>query len=127
VKTELAAFLWVLGDRIQLQQLLLNLILNAIEAMSTITDRPRKLLIKSAELPDGVLIQIQDSGKGLSSELANRIFEPYFTTKSQGIGMGLSISRSIVEAHGGRLWAVPGSPYGATFQIILQRAESPHD
>jgi PAS domain S-box-containing protein len=127
VKTELAAFLWVLGDRIQLQQLLLNLILNAIEAMSTITDRPRKLLIKSAELPDGVLIQIQDSGKGLSSELANRIFEPYFTTKSQGIGMGLSISRSIVEAHGGRLWAVPGSPYGATFQFILQRAESPHD
>jgi PAS domain S-box-containing protein len=127
VKTELAAFLWVLGDRIQLQQLLLNLILNAIEAMSTITDRPRKLLIKSAEGPDGVLIQIQDSGKGLSSELANRIFEPYFTTKSQGIGMGLSISRSIVEAHGGRLWAVPGSPYGATFQFILQRAESPRD
>lgn len=113
----------VLGDRIQLQQLLLNLIRNCIDAMSAITDRPRKLVIRSALHKDGVLIQVQDSGKGVNPEQADRVFEPFFTTKTHGIGMGLAISRSIVEAHGGRLWATPASPYGAIFQFTLQEAE----
>lgn len=125
VKTELAADVPpVLGDRIQLQQLMMNLIMNGIDAMSTITDRQRELLIKSATDAHGVLLQVQDSGKGLDPDQANRIFEPFFTTKPQGIGMGLSISRSIIEAHGGRLWVVPGSPHGAVFQFTLPKADS---
>jgi len=122
LKTELAADVpAVLGDRVQLQQVLLNLILNAIDAMSTITDRRRELFITSAKHPDGVLIQVRDSGKGLDPEQRGRVFEPFFTTKPQGIGMGLSISRSIVEAHGGRLWAAPGFPHGAVFQLTVPR------
>lgn len=128
VKTELAPELSpVLGDRIQLQQLLLNLIMNGIDAMSAIDDRPRELLIKSEQHADGVLIRLQDSGKGINSEQGHRIFEPFFTTKPQGIGMGLSICRSIVEAHGGQLWVTPGSPYGAVFQFTLQKADNHHD
>jgi PAS domain S-box-containing protein len=123
VKTELAAEVpKMLGDRVQLQQVLLNLVLNAIDAMSTITDRRRELFIKSAMHPDGVLIQVQDSGRGLDPEQADRIFEPFFTTKPEGIGMGLSISRSIVEAHGGRLWATPRFPHGTVFHLILPKA-----
>ncbi|HYU45347.1 MAG TPA: PAS domain S-box protein [Terriglobales bacterium] len=125
VRTKLAADVpTVSGDRVQLQQVILNLIMNGIDAMSTIADRPRDLLIQSSVDPEGVLIQVQDSGRGLDLEQAGRIFEPFFTTKPQGIGMGLSISRSIVEAHGGRLWAAPGSPYGAVFQLILPKADS---
>ena len=117
LQTELAADVPpVLGDRVQLQQVLLNLILNGIDAMSTITDRPRELLIKSAKHPDGVLIQVHDSGKGVDPEQADRIFESFFTTKPEGIGMGLSISRSIVEAHGGRLWFTP-EPTRSDFSI----------
>jgi signal transduction histidine kinase len=108
----------VLGDRVQLQQVLINLLMNGIDAMLTVTDRPRELLIKSARNPDGVLIQVQDSGRGLDPEQGDRIFEPFFTTKPQGIGMGLSISRNIVESHGGRLWAVPVSN-GALSQFTL--------
>ena len=125
-KTKLAAGLpAVLGDRVQLQQVILNLIMNAIDAMTTITDRPRTLLIKSAKDAEGVLIQVQDSGKGLDPEHSDRIFESFFSTKPQGIGIGLSISSSIVEARGGRLWATPGSAQGAVFQLILPHAESP--
>ncbi|MGC2323638.1 MAG: ATP-binding protein, partial [Terriglobales bacterium] len=108
----------VVGDRVQLQQVLFNLVMNAIEAVRTVTDRPKELVIRSAKSADGVLIEVQDSGIGIDPEQADRIFEPFFTTKRQGIGMGLSISRSIVESHGGRLWAVPRS-YGALFQFIL--------
>ena len=123
VRIDLAADLpHVLGDRVQLQQVLINLVINGIEAMRTVTERPRELVIKSAKNPDGVLIQVQDSGKGLDPEQADRIFEPFFTTKPQGIGMGLSISRSIVESHGGRLWTVPGSS-GALFQFTLPTNE----
>ena len=119
LRTDLAANMpRILGDRVQLQQVLINLIMNSIDAMRTITDRPRELLIKSGKNPDGVLIQVQDSGSGLDPEQADRIFAPFFTTKPQGIGMGLSISRSIIESHGGRLWAVPG-PNGALFQFTL--------
>ena len=128
VKTELAIdFPTVLADRVQLQQVILNLIMNGIDAMSTITDRSRELLTLSAMHPEGVLIQVQDSGRGLDPEQAGRIFEPFFTTKPQGIGMGLSISRSIVEAHGGRLWATPGSSHGAVFQLILPKADRSDD
>jgi len=106
------------GDRIQLQQVVLNLILNSIEAMRTVRERPREILIKSETLPDAVLIQVQDSGPGFDPQQADQIFEPFFTTKPEGIGMGLSISRSIVESHGGRLQAVAGSK-GALFEFTL--------
>jgi PAS domain S-box-containing protein len=123
VQTELAADLpAVLGDRVQLQQVMLNLIMNGIEATSGITDRPRALIVRSAKHAEGVLIQVQDSGKGLDPLQADRIFEPFFTTKPEGLGMGLSISRSIVEAHGGGLWATPGAPYGAILQFTLPKA-----
>jgi C4-dicarboxylate-specific signal transduction histidine kinase len=122
-ETELAGEVpYVLGDRVQLQQVVLNLIMNAIDAMTMVTDRQRKVIIRSARRPDGVLIQVQDSGAGLDAELVERVFEPFFTTKPQGIGMGLSIGRSIVEAHGGRLWAMSGSSQGAVFQFILPEA-----
>ncbi len=113
----------VVGDRVQLQQVILNLIMNAIDAMATVTDRPRKLLVKSLRQENGALIQVEDSGKGLDVEHAHRIFEPFFTTKPKGIGMGLSIARSIVEAHGGRLWATPAdSSPGTVFQFTLPEA-----
>ena len=119
LRTELAAKLSrVRGDPVQLQQVLINLIMNSVEAMRGSTEQPRKLLIKSAENADGILVQVQDSGPGIAPEHADRIFEPFFTTKPQGIGMGLSISRSIVESHGGRLWAVAGSS-GALFEFTL--------
>jgi PAS domain S-box-containing protein len=114
----------VLGDRVQLQQVLLNLILNGVDAMSTITDRPRELLIKSAKHPDGALIQVHDSGEGVDPEQADHIFKPFFTTKPQGIGMGLSVGRSIVEAHGGRLWFTPGSSHGVVFQFTVPKADT---
>ncbi len=124
VQTELAPYVPnVLGDRIQLQQVLLNLILNSIDAMNTVTGRPRELLIKSVKHPEGVLIEVHDSGVGVDPERADSIFEPFFTTKSQGIGMGLSISRSIVEAHGGRLWFTPGSSHGTIFQFTVPKAD----
>jgi NO-binding membrane sensor protein with MHYT domain len=126
VQTELAPEVPALhGDRVQLQQVMLNLIMNAIDATAVTTDGPRKLLIKSASVPEGVLVQVQDFGQGVVAREAERIFEPFFTTKPQGIGMGLSISRSIIEAHGGQLWVTPGSPHGAVFQFILPKAKSP--
>jgi PAS domain S-box-containing protein len=112
-----------LGDRIQFRQVMMNLILNAIDAMSINSDQPRVLLIRSAKQQDGVLIQVQDSGLGIDPEHADRIFEPFFTTKPQGIGMGLSLGRSMVESHGGRLWFTPGSPYGAVFQFTVPKAD----
>jgi PAS domain S-box-containing protein len=111
----------VLGDHVQLQQVMLNLIMNAIDAMIAITDRPRTLLIKSAPDAEGVLVEVADSGKGLDPEQASRIFDSFFTTKEEGIGMGLSISRSIVESHGGRLWFTPGPAHGAILHLILPK------
>ena len=108
----------VLGDRVQLQQVLINLFMNGMDAMRTVAGWPRNLSIKSVKHADGVLVQVQDSGIGFDPDLVDRIFEPFFTTKPQGIGMGLSISRSIVESHGGRLWAESGSK-GAIFQFTL--------
>jgi NO-binding membrane sensor protein with MHYT domain len=111
----------VLGDRVQLQQVLINLAMNGIDAMGTVNHGPRDLDIRTARHADGVLIQVQDSGIGLDPDRLDRIFEPLFTTKPQGIGMGLSISRSIVESHGGHLWAESGSP-GALLQFTLPSA-----
>jgi signal transduction histidine kinase len=108
----------VLGDRIQLQQVILNLVMNGIEAMSAVTDRSRDLLIRSRRHePDKVLIAVQDSGIGLKAESLDHLFEAFFTTKPKGMGMGLAISRSIIEAHGGRLWVVPNEGPGATFSL----------
>lgn len=123
VRTELDAGLpTVLGDRMQLQQVLLNLIINAIQSMSAVRDRPRELIIRceSEEAPDeGVLITVQDSGTGFDAGSGERIFDSMFTTKEGGMGMGLSISRSIIAAHGGRIWASPGESAGAIFRIAL--------
>jgi PAS domain S-box-containing protein len=125
VQTDLAPDVpTVFGDRVQLQQVLLNLILNGIDAMRTISNRPRELRIKSAKQPDGVLIQVHDSGDGVNPEQANHIFDPFFTTKLQGIGIGLSVGRSIVEAHGGRLWFTPGPSHGAVFQFTVPKADT---
>jgi PAS domain S-box-containing protein len=112
----------VFGDRTQLQQVILNLIMNAIDAMITIKDRPRILNIRSARDAENVLVEVQDSGRGVDPLLTSRIFDSFFTTKPDGIGMGLSISRSIVEAHGGHLQATPASSPGAVFQLILPKA-----
>ena len=119
LSTELASDLpRVRGDRVQLQQVLINLIMNAIEATSSSPTGRREILIRSAKNPDGVLVQVQDSGPGIEPELADRILEPFFTTKAAGIGMGLSISRSIIESHGGRLGIGPSST-GALFEFTL--------
>jgi len=109
----------VRADRIQLQQVLLNLLTNALDAMDPVTDRPHVLHVRSEHLDDCVLISVQDSGTGIDPEQADRMFRPFFTTKPNGIGLGLSICRSIVEAHGGRLSVSPGDPYGSVFQVML--------
>jgi PAS domain S-box-containing protein len=120
LQTELAQGLPLIrGDRIQLQQVILNLTINAIEAMSDASEGSRELVISTAEKADGVLVAVRDSGPGLSPENLERLFDPFYTTKPDGIGMGLSICRSIIEAHAGRLWAAPNVPQGATFQFTL--------
>jgi C4-dicarboxylate-specific signal transduction histidine kinase len=116
----------VVGDGIQLQQVTLNLLMNGIEAMSGVTDRPRQLVIRSQLQAGGEIhVSVQDSGIGLSPEIMGRLFEPFFTTRSKGIGMGLPTSRSIVEAHGGKLWAESNGSYGAVFQFTLPSADGP--
>ena len=109
----------VLADRVHLQQVLLNLIMNGIEAMAPVTDRPRLLGVQSRIDESGdVLVAVSDCGTGFGLEL-DSVFNPFFTTKANGMGMGLSISRSLVESHGGRLWAAPNSPHGAVFSFTL--------
>jgi PAS domain S-box-containing protein len=110
----------VLGDRVQLQQVVINLVINGIEAMVHVTDRPRRMLLRSHR-DEGrqVLVSVQDSGVGIDPENANRLFNAFYTTKREGMGMGLSISRSIVEAHGGRIWATNNEGSGATIQFAL--------
>jgi C4-dicarboxylate-specific signal transduction histidine kinase len=110
----------VMADRVQIQQVLVNLIMNGIEAMSTIADRERVLIVKSEEVQsDHVLITLQDSGTGIDPAHMDRIFDAFFTTKDRGMGMGLSICRSIVESHGGALWASPHNPHGTSFYLKL--------
>ena len=110
----------ILGDRIQLQQVILNLILNSIEAMAVVHERPRTLVIKSVfSRPNWITVTLQDSGTGIDPTVIDRIFDAFFSTKTNGTGMGLSICRSIIEAHDGELSAIPGIPYGAVFQFKL--------
>ena len=116
------------GDKVQLQQVILNLIMNAIEAMSEVADGPRELLISTASAEaDGLLVTVSDTGSGVSSAGGARIFEAFYTTKPGGLGMGLLICRSIVEAHGGRLWATPNQPRGAVFRMMLPVGENSPD
>jgi len=113
----------VRGDRVQLQQVILNLLINGVEAMSSVEDRPRELLIQSCRQgAGGALVAVRDVGIGLDPQRAEQIFDSFYTTKPKGMGLGLSISRSIIEVHGGRLWAVPNSGYGTTFQFTLPAA-----
>jgi PAS domain S-box-containing protein len=113
----------VLGDRVQLQQVILNLLLNASDAMSGIDDRPRRLTISTArDEGDAVRVVLEDAGLGFDPETADRLFEPFYTTKSSGMGIGLSISRSIIERHQGRIWAERNDGAGATFSFSIPRA-----
>jgi signal transduction histidine kinase len=120
VRTELAADLpQVMGDRVQLQQVLMNLMMNSIDAMKD-AEGMRELILQSRRGEDGqVLISVSDTGVGIPPQQADQIFNAFFTTKPHGTGMGLRISRSIVESHGGRLWAVDNAPRGASFRLTL--------
>jgi len=119
--TELAEDLpLVQADRVQIQQVVLNLIANAIEAMSAASGGPRELSVATGKSDSGdILVSVRDTGPGLAPEAAPRLFDAFYTTKATGLGMGLSICRSIVESHGGRLWASANTPRGAVFQFTL--------
>ena len=121
IRTELAAGLpLVCGDRVQLQQVILNLVMNGIEAMKDVAVRPRELWVRSHVHEAGmVVVAVQDTGIGLAEENLERVFEAFYTTKSEGMGMGLSISRSIIDAHGGQLWPSANDGHGVTFQFTL--------
>ena len=113
----------LLGARVQLQQVALNLIMNAIDAMADVSGRSRELAIRAQRQEfngrEGVLVAVEDTGAGLAQETLEKVFDPFYTTKEHGLGMGLSICRSIIEAHGGRLWATPNAGPGATFEFVL--------
>jgi C4-dicarboxylate-specific signal transduction histidine kinase len=114
----------IFGDRIQLQQVMLNLIVNAIDALRAVKAGPRDLIIESrAQDANGVVVAVRDTGAGVAPDKLALLFEAFYTTRSDGIGMGLTISRSIVEAHGGRIWATANSPRGAAFQFTLPLSE----
>jgi C4-dicarboxylate-specific signal transduction histidine kinase len=121
LQTQLATGLPLIeGDRVQLQQVILNLILNAVEAMSSVDEGTRELQISTGmEASNGVLVTVRDFGPGLDPQSADDLFEAFYTTKPAGLGMGLPICRSIIEAHGGRLWATADDPRGAVFQFTL--------
>jgi signal transduction histidine kinase len=110
----------ILGDRVQLQQVIINLVMNGVEAMQSVADRPRELVVRSGQDELGrALISVADCGVGIAAENVDKLFNPFFTTKRGGMGMGLSICRSIMEAHGGRLWATATVPHGSMFQFTL--------
>jgi len=121
LQTEFADDLpFVRGDRVQLQQVILNLILNAAEAMAEVEDRPRTILVKTGLLEDGgVRLAVRDSGVGVDPDNVEKLFGAFYTTKADGMGVGLSICRSIIESHGGRLWATPNEGPGSTFGFSL--------
>ena len=128
VRTELSDGLpHVIGDRTQLQQVLLNLVMNAVDAMHGVDSRPRQLTIRSARCGDGAQVSIEDSGTGIDPAHLHRLFDPFYTTKPHGMGIGLSVSRSIVESHHGNLWVALNSGDGATFAFSLPAtgAEAP--
>jgi signal transduction histidine kinase len=110
----------VTGDRVQLQQVILNLVKNAVEAMSSVTDRERVLRVKTEiDESGGVLVSIEDTGTGIDPKHIDRIFNSLFTTKSQGMGLGLAICKTIIEAHDGRIWVLSDLHYGSIFQFVL--------
>jgi signal transduction histidine kinase len=109
----------VMGDRVQLQQVLLNLIMNSVEALRGVTERAGELTVSSTVEPCSILVSVQDTGSGLDPVVAERMFQPFFTTKPDGLGMGLAICRSIIEAHGGRLWMSPHAPHGADVRFTV--------
>jgi C4-dicarboxylate-specific signal transduction histidine kinase len=119
MQTQLAERLPLIqGDRVQLQQVILNLIINAVEALNSVGEGPRELMISTGEAEsEGVLVVVRDSGPGLPLASVERVFETFYTTKQGGLGLGLSICRSIIEAHGGQLWASANVPRGAIFQF----------
>ncbi|HLZ02777.1 MAG TPA: PAS domain S-box protein [Bradyrhizobium sp.] len=120
LQTDLAEVPLIEGYRVQLQQVVLNLILNAVEAMSCLDEPPRELRVSTTRNASGaILVAVRDSGPGLDPTIVNRLFDPFYTTKPEGIGMGLAICNSIIEAHGGRLWASANEPRGAVFQFTL--------
>ena len=123
LRTELADQLpEVMGDRVQLQQVLLNLMMNAVDAMSMVEDRAREMVIKTQEDEEGQMqVSVRDSGIGLDEESMQKIFAPFYSTKAAGMGMGLSISRSIIQNHGGRLWAEPNESPGTTFHFTVPK------
>jgi C4-dicarboxylate-specific signal transduction histidine kinase len=114
----------VLADRVQLQQVLINLIMNAIDAMSAVNNRERLLTIVSSTDGSEITVTVADTGIGIEPEKLDRLFEPFFTTKRDGMGLGVSISRSIVEVHGGSLRASPQRPFGTAFHVTLLPAEN---
>jgi len=126
LRTQLANDLpLVRGDRVQLQQVILNLIMNAIEAMSGVSEGAQELLINTGkDAPNGVLVAVRDSGSGLDPKSFDHLFDAFYTTKPSGMGMGLSICRSIIRAHGGRVWATANVPQGAVVQFTLPVGES---
>ena len=128
----------VVGDRVQLQQVIINLVMNGIEAMAPVTERPRQLWIRSRpHANDQILVSVQDSGVGIDPEQMDRVFNAFFTTKPDGMGMGLSICRSIIEAHGGELWALPNDALRRDLRVhrahrsrgrkVTERASPPRD
>ena len=120
VRTQLAPCLpRIHADRVQLQQVMLNLIVNGIQAVNDVADGQRDLVITTEGAEDGVRVGVLDTGPGLSPKNLEHLFEPFYTTKPNGMGMGLSICRSIIEAHGGRLWATNCEPRGALFQFAI--------
>jgi C4-dicarboxylate-specific signal transduction histidine kinase len=115
----------VLGDRVQLQQVVINLLINAVQAMAGVADRPRELAIQSSRDGDGqVLVSVRDTGVGIEPASADRLFDPFYTTKTDGMGIGLPICRTIIEAHGGRLWALGSPGVGADFRFCLPSADA---
>jgi len=127
VHTELGAGLpKVMGDPIQLQQVVLNLVMNGIEAMRASPAGSRVMQVRTSAAADGVSVAVEDRGAGIADEAIGRVFEPFFTTKTSGVGLGLAITRSIVEAHGGRIWVEAAEPRGALFQFTLPAAGNMH-
>ena len=113
------------GDRVQFQQVVLNLIVNAVQAMGAVAEGPRELFITTARAEsEGVLVGVKDSGPGVAPANLEQLFAPFYTTKPGGLGMGLSICRSIIEGHGGRLWVTPNLPQGAIFQFTVPGSAS---
>lgn len=117
----------VLGDRVQLQQVILNLLLNASDSLASIKDRPRQLLITTSGAADSSCLSVCDNGTGFDNQAADKLFEAFYTTKSRGMGIGLSVSRSIIDSHRGRLWATPNDDgSGATFSFSIPCIVQPH-